>query len=224
MSDVAAANTAEARTETGEIKDQTLVTSKETVTESKAPTDTTQVETKPAEAKPADKPAAGVPEKYEFSAPEGFEIDEKFAGEASAVFKELGLTQDQASKLVKMYTDKVGADADAPYRKYEEIRTGWRNEVTADPALGNGTDLKPEIKAVLGRAIDGLGAKEAASFREAMEITGAGDHPAVVRAMVKWAQKAGEGTAVRGGGPSEHGQGNSSRPTSAAKAIYPNLP
>ena len=216
MTDVAPANTTEARTETGEIKDQTLTAATETT---KTPESPPQAETPPKEAAPQ-----GVPEKYEFAAPEGFEIDEKFAAEASTVFKELGLTQDQASKLVKMYTDKVGADADAPYRKYEEIRTGWRNEVTADPTLGNGTDLKPEVKAVLGRAIDGLGAKEAASFREAMEITGAGDHPAVVRAMVKWAQRAGEGTAVRGNGPSEHGQGNSARPTSAAKAIYPNLP
>ncbi len=220
MSDAPLPNSPEARTETGELKPVITPTAEtKPVTE---PTTTTPAPT-PSEPEPKkEEPAAGPPEKYEFAAPEGYEIDEKFAGEASAVFKELGLSQDAASKLVKMYTDKIVADADAPYRKYEEIRTGWRNDVVGDPALGNGTDLKPEVKAQLGRAIDAMGAKESAAFREAMELTGAGDNPAVIRGLLALAKRTTEGTAVRGSGPAP--VRTPGAPTSAAKALFPNLP
>src|SRR6266852_5763511 len=48
-----------------------------------------------------EEPVIGAPEKYaDFRVPEGFKFDPEALTEAQATFKELGLTQDQAQKLV----------------------------------------------------------------------------------------------------------------------------
>ena len=54
-------------------------------------------------AKPDDAPV--VPDKYEFKAPEGYEVDQKFLDDATPVLKELGLTQEQANKLFDIQAD-----------------------------------------------------------------------------------------------------------------------
>lgn len=216
MSEAPLPNSPEAREPDGTLKPApTLVSTTpepETKTEPKPP------QASEPEAKP--EPQAGVPEKYEFALPKGQELDEKFAGEASAVFKDLGLTQEQAGKLVKLYGDRIAGIVAGPQKAYEDMRTSWRNETTADPTLGNGTDLKPEVKAVLGRAIDSMGAL-AAPFREAMDLIGAGDHPAVIRGLYALAKRVGEGTAVKGNGPAP--VKDPAKPTSVAHALYPNL-
>lgn len=171
--------------------------------------------------------AQGAPEKYEtFKVPEGQELDEKFASEAGTTFKELGLTQTQAQSLVDLYSKKALEIGEAPYKMYTDMRNGWRNEVVKNPALGDGTSIKPEVKATIGRAIDSLGdAKLAADFKQAMDLTGAGDHPAFVKVFHKLSQMLGEGTSVSGKGPSPLGQRQpGAAPKSAAAALYPNLP
>ena len=63
-------------------------------------------------------------------------------------------------------------------------------------------------------------------FSGAMDLTGAGDHPAFVKALWKLSAYITEGSHVAGSGPSAHGQtapGAATRP-SAAKALYPNNP
>lgn len=220
MSEAPLPNSPEAREADGTLKPAPTLTSasSETTKETPPSTDTTKETPEPEAKVEGEKPA--VPEKYEFTAPEGQELDEKFTGEVSAIFKEAGLTQELAAKLNKLYNDKIAGLAAAPQQAYEQMRTGWRNETTSDPTLGNGTDLKPEVKAVLGRAIDSMGAA-AAPFREAMDLIGAGDHPAVIRGLFALAKRVGEGTAVKGNGPAP--VKDPAKPTSVAHALYPNL-
>lgn len=207
-------NTTEARTETGEIKDQG------------SPNQTAEV---PSEAQPTDpapeaaKAPAGVPEKYEFAAPEGVTLDPATIEAATPIFKELGLDQAAAQKLVdfqsKLMADATKTNLDAA----EKMRTEWRAQVTADKDIGG---KLPEVKATVATAIDSLGAEAAKSFREALDLTGAGDHPAIIKGLFKWAQDRNEGTHVSGGAPSKHGQvkpGTPDRP-SPAQAMYPSLP
>src|SRR5260221_14245942 len=105
------------------------------------------------------------------------------------------------------------------------MRKGWRDEVIKNRALGDGkVDLKPEVKAVIGRAVDALPAEVAKDFREAMILTGAGDNPAFVKAFYNLASMLGEGTLVKGGGPSPEGQSAPNAPKSAASVMFPNLP
>jgi hypothetical protein len=211
-------NQTEARNPDGSLKDQQTPPTPEVEPKpdaEKKPED--EAEKKPAEA------AKGPPEKYEFKAPEGYEIDPKFAEEASAVFKELGLTQDAAQKLVDMYSAKVTAAIETPFKAYEDLRADWRKEVVADKDIGNGKDdLKPEVKAAIGHAIDSL--PNAKEFREAMVLTGAGDNPAIVRAFASFASRLAEGKGVNGSGPSPLGQTSKATLPSAAQALFPNLP
>lgn len=179
-----------------------------------------------ADDKKPDAPKEGAPEKYEaFKAPDGYEVDEKFAGEASAIFKEMNLSQDQAQKLVDLYSGKVLELADAPYKAFEDLRNGWRKEVISDKDLGNGADgLKPEVAATIARAVDSLPPTIAKDFREALTLTGAGDNPAFVKAFYNLAQRLGEGSLVKGGNPSPGGQSAKGTVPSPAQALYPQLP
>lgn len=165
----------------------------------------------------------GAPEKYEtFTAPEGFTLDEKVATEASALFKGMNLSQAQGQQLVDFYASKAAEAAQAPYDAYLSMREGWVSEVKADAEIGS---KLPQVKTTIAKAIDSLGDPAlATAFREAMDFTGAGDHPAFIKAFYKLAQRVTEGGHVQGKGPSAFGQAAPGAARSAAHAVYPNLP
>lgn len=227
-------NSVEARTDTGELKDVTapLIETK-LEAEAKPAADAKSAEAKPADdtallnkdAKKTDAPQ-GPPEKYEaFKVPDGYELDEATATEAQGLFKELGLSQDAAQKLVDFYSKKSIETTDSPFEAFKAARDEWRTSIVKDPTLGDGKDLKTEVRATIGRAIDSLEPAIAKEFREAMNFTGAGDHPGFVKAFYALAQRATEGKHISGKGPSPIGQqGPNAKPASAASAMYPNLP
>ena len=193
-------NTPEARTETGEIKDQSQI--------------------EPEVKAPEGEGTSGPPEKYEFK---GEGLDPKLLEEASPIFKELGLDQAAAQKLVDFYSKSAGANQKSLEAKVTEMRTDWRDQVSKDPVIGS--KIK-EAQVEIGRAKDLLPPEVRSSFNEAMDVTGAGDHPAVFRAMYEFAKLVNEGHHVAGGKPSPEGQSPSGKvaPLSAAKSMYPDLP
>ena len=182
------------------------------------------------EAKEGDKAAAdkaAVPEKYELKAPEGATIDQALVDKATPLFKELGLSTEGAQKLFDFHTQAVQAALDGPMAVMNAQRDEWRGAVVKDPALGDGIgDLKPAVKANIAAAIAGVGDAAAVSaFKEAMDLTGAGDNPALIKGLNAIGKLLSEGTLVRGGNPAPTGQtksGEASRP-SPAQAMYPNL-
>jgi hypothetical protein len=122
------------------------------------------------------------------------------------------------------------AAAKAPADTYEATRTEWQAKVKSDPDLakavnGDKTGLDA-VKLDIGRALNALNDPTlAADFKSAMDLTGAGDHPAFVKALWRLSSFVTEGKHVNGSGPSVHGQrapGDTGRP-SAAAALYPNL-
>lgn len=166
----------------------------------------------------------GAPEKYEdFKVPEGFEFEPEGLKAAQDLFKSLNLPQAAAQQIVDLHAKELKAALEASVNEVDNMREGWRKEILADPEIGG--KLK-EVKATVGRAIDQhLGATLGPAFREAMDLTGAGDHPAFIRGFYKFAQLVTEGRHVSGGGPSEHGQRAPGRPAgTGAAAMYPNLP
>lgn len=170
-----------------------------------------------------DEAPIGAPEKYEdFKLPEGVTLAPETVTEAQNLFKELNLPQAQAQKLVDFHVGKLTAALAEPQETVASMREGWRKEITSDPELGK---RLPDVKQTIGRALDGLGdPKLASDFRDAMDLTGAGDNPAFIRAFYKLAQKATEGRAVPAGGPSRLGQtAPGAAKLSPAQAIYPNL-
>lgn len=200
------------QTPTGEIKDQST-TSQETTSSITPAADQSLLNSKTPE---------GAPEKYaDFTAPEGYELDPAVIAEASPIFKELGLSQPAAQRLVDFYIDKANAAAQAPIKLWEDTQKQWVTEIKADPDLGRRLD---SVKANVSKMLDGLGdSKLASEFRTAMDLTGAGNNPAFIRVMDKLASKLTEGTFVKGGGPSQHGQTAPGNRTGLAQAMYPNL-
>lgn len=216
-------NAPDARTPTGEIKDQQATTTQDTSTQQNQQTDTkAQAST---DKKADDKAASQVPDKYDFKAPEGFELDPKAIEAATPVFKELGLTNEQGQKIFDVYQKLTAEASEAPYKAYESLRSGWRNDIAKNPALGNGSDgLSDSAKANIARAIDSVGdAKAQTALKEALDITGAGDNPAIVAAFNALGKLLSEGTSVKAGAPAPV-KAPAAGPQSVARALYPNLP
>lgn len=186
-------------------------------------TTTTEPASDPAAATPTNADSEGPPETYNFAAPDGAALDTKAIESATPIFKELGLSQSQAQKLVDFYNAQTKANADQLNSTIAQVREAWRDEVAADPDIGNKI---PEVKVEIGRALDKLGdAKLVKSFRETMDSTGIGDNPALIKTLFRFAKLVNEGSHVTGGGPSEEGQTRPGTPKpTAAQAMYPTLP
>lgn len=212
-------NSPEARTETGELKSQTPPPTTPTTT----PTPEPKTEAPAPEGKSLlneEEPAQAAPETYaDFKVPEGYTLDKATLEAASPIFKELNLSQDQAQKLVDFYSKTQQASAEKPYQDYIATRKGWADQVKAE--FGN---QLPEIKATIGRALSTLPAETSKAFREAMDLTGAGDNPAFVKVFADLAKRATEGRPVTPGGVAPVTEpGKTARPTQAA-ALFPKLP
>lgn len=221
-------NEAEARTPDGTLKSQTPQPEQKP---SASPESEIKPETKPdikpeGEQKPEVK--AGAPEAYtNFTLPEGVELKSPTLEKATATFKELGLSQEAAQKIVDLHIAEIQAAAKAPMDAYDEMRIEWKTKSEADPDIGPFTGSKAKgMKENIGRALDALNdPKLKTDFQYAMDLTGLGDNPAFIKVASKWAQAVIEPRNVRAGGPSEHGQsakGQTERP-SVASGMYPNL-
>lgn len=234
MSEQPLPNAPEARTPTGEILDQSLTPAPTptpeptpTPTPELTPTDdgTTLLTKKEGEEA---KPAEGAPEAYAaFKLPENFKLEGEQLEAATELFKDLNLTQAGAQSLVDYHAAQLQAAAtnaaNAGTETMNTMRAEWQKEVNENAKLG--PRLK-EIKVNVSRALDSLENPALATrFKQAMDLTGVGDHPAFVEAFDAFAKVINEGKPVKGGGPSVHGQtpgGNAPKPT-AAQALYPGL-
>jgi hypothetical protein len=170
-----------------------------------------------------------VPETYTFTkASDGRDLDQSLIDRATPVFKELGLDQAAAQKLVDTYNELSKREGERLDKVVNDMRAGWREDINKDPAMSGKLET---IKADIGRMKDSIfsgrdGPDQRKAFEDAMNLTGAGDHPAIVRAWWRASEAYREGQHVSGAGPSKHGQaepGVDSRPTLAG-AMYPNLP
>jgi hypothetical protein len=131
------------------------------------------------------------PEAYEeFKLPEGTTLDEQGMTDFKGLAKELDLTQDQAQKMLDFGGDKIKALAEAPYRLWAETQAKWQAEVKADPEIG-GTRFADSIAAAakvfeVSESNPFVGSvDEAKTLREALNMTGAGNNPAIVKMFVK---------------------------------------
>lgn len=169
-----------------------------------------------------------VPEEYKFTAPEGRELDPKFLAEATPIFKELGLDQAGAQKLVDLANKRAISQSDLAVETVKAMRREWYGETVK--ALGvSGEDAIKEKLAPIGKMKDAMFVGDPAgraAFEKAMDLTGAGDHPAIVSTWLKMATAYTEGTHVSGTAASKHGQTppNTAVKPTAAQAMYPNLP
>ncbi len=137
------------------------------------------------------KPA--VPDAYKFeSLPEGYEFSAEAQAEWSGVFKELGLTQEQASKLVEMDAKRQASGAQASEQAAIEFRnrqvSKWESELKQDAAFG-GANFEANVT-VAKQFLADYGTPELSAF---LAESGLGSHPEVVRLFHKAGKELGEG-------------------------------
>lgn len=189
------------------------------LTEENKPTD------KSTEKKPEESTKA--PEKYaDYTLPEGFTFDPESKGKADAIFKDLGLSQESAQKLVDFYIAQTTEAFNQPFEAYKEMTDGWRTESESHPDLRGKLGPGQEVNVRISKALDSLGDSQLVNdFKSLMNITGAGNNQAFIRVIDRFAQRLTEGTNVAGNGPSKAGQSESKQaPPSTAAALWPNLP
>ncbi|KKY89823.1 peptidase [Enterobacter cloacae] len=172
---------------------------------------------KPQEGKPADgdKPAEekdqkqeGAPEKYEFQAAEGVELDTEALKDFEPVARELNLTNEQAQKLVDAYPKILAGVQQRQADAWQKQTEGWAEAVKADKEIG-GDKLESNLSAAQ-RALDQFGNPE---LKEYLNVTGMGNHPELVKAFVKIGKTMSEDGMVSG---KQSGQ------RSAAEVLYGN--
>ena len=128
-----------------------------------------------------DKAKLGAPEKYvDFKIPEGMEIDKDLLEKSVPVLKELNLTQDQAQKLVDLQAGFTKQTAEKAAKAWKDTIDGWVNEAKSDKEFG-GANFNTNL------AIAKVGIKEFGDtqFSEMLEFTGVGNHPAMIRFLMK---------------------------------------
>lgn len=124
-----------------------------------------------------------VPEAYEFKMPDGMELDKAMADAATPIFKELGLNQEQASKLVEVYANQIGAQATAQQDAFNDQLETWVTELKNDKEVGG--EAYEKNTGIARQAIEKFGSDE---LMELMDSTGIGSNPA----MFKFALKVGK--------------------------------
>lgn len=129
----------------------------------------------------ADASSQTPPDTYaDFVMPEGVEVDAAMLTEASPLFKELGLTQDQAQKLVDFQAKQVQASSQSQVDAFNQLMNDWQEQSKNDKEFG-GDKFEENVK-VARVAIDKFGTPE---LKQLLEEHGVGNHPEVIRFMVK---------------------------------------
>ena len=191
---------------------ETLVTSGEPAAEPAAEPAPATGETLVTEPAPEPTPQpAGAPEEYgDFAFPEGVGPDTEMLGEVTPVFKELGLSQEQAQKLVDFDVKYRVAHHEKAQQEFQQARKEWVTQIKSDAELG-GAAFNTTVKNA-GKAVKQFGDAE---LQDLLNKTGLGDHPSFVRAFSKIGALLGEDTTV---------SGESRSPVqTAAQLLYPTM-
>ena len=143
--------------------------------------------------------------------PEGFTAEDKNLADVVGILSDEKLSpQERMQKLVDTHASALKTASEASSKYWSDLQASWmtenKNKFGADP--GKHADI-----VAVAKAIDQLGEKRAGAFREALDMSGMGNNPAIIEALVEWAKVLNE--------PSRHPSGSpAGRPASAAEAIY----
>jgi len=145
----------------------------------------------------AGKAADEVPETYaDFQMPEGVEIDETALEAAVPVFKDLGLNQEQAQKLVDLQADMVAKGQKAQVEAFNAQLDKWDTQSLNDKEFG-GEKFDENIKTA-SLAVEKFGTPE---LKTLLEQHGLYAHPEVVRLLYRVGNTVKEDNPGNGGNP-----------------------
>lgn len=154
-----------------------------------------------------DKPT-GAPEQYEFTVPEGVQMDEAGLKSFSEFAKGLDMSQEAAQAMLeKMGPAWQQRQSDA----IKAVQDNWATESRADKEFG-GEKLSENL-AVAEKALQTFGTPE---LRTLLKESGLGNHPEIIRAFYRAGKQISEDRFVAGSAGRPQGQSD------YAKSLYPN--
>lgn len=135
-----------------------------------------------------------VPEAYELRMPEGWGLDEEGLAALTPVMRELKATNEQVQAVADIYVKRLSAAREKQLEADRAAARAWQEEIKADPDIGGGA-LKENLAAV-SRVLARYADKEVVEW---LEVSGLGNYPPFVRAMVKMARDLSDDSFVSGG-------------------------
>jgi hypothetical protein len=148
----------------------------------------------------------------DFTLPEGIAVDAPSLDAAKQLFAADGLSQERAQHYVDLYAGKLKEAAEAPYRLWAETQQEWQQVVKTDREIG-GPKLAGNL-AIAAKVVDRFGGD---ALRQALNVSGAGNHPDVIRAFIRIGKAISEDALVLGRGVAQESR-------SRADRLYPNDP
>lgn len=155
-------------------------------------------------------PDGEVPEKYEWTLPEGFEgeLDQAAVEAFEPLARELGLTQEQANKMVELHAQSLMKANEAAREQIASQMQQWNESLRTDPDFG-GAKFNENV-AIAQKAVQAFGPPE---LTQVLNETGLGNHPALVKTFHQIGKAISEDRFVPGN--------QSSGPRSAGAIMYP---
>jgi hypothetical protein len=144
-------------------------------------------------------PVRLTPERYDLAL-EGFSIDPALVQHADPVLRDIGLSNDAANKLLPVARDIMARTQESVVRQIEDAaaaqKQSWHAAFVADPEIGGAR--RSETEHFAAKALDALGYAQGHPFRVALDTSGFGNHPDMIRAFRRLGELVGEdGSFVR---------------------------
>lgn len=134
---------------------------------------------------------SGPPEAYEIALKDedgnDLPLDPAMLGEATELFRELGLSNEAANKLAplgpKLMNMGVEAALAQSAQEHGALKKSWAEAAKADERIGGGK--MDESMHLAAKALDALGFGEGHEFRTLLDVSGFGNHPDMIFAFSK---------------------------------------
>jgi hypothetical protein len=136
-----------------------------------------------AEAESAAPPKTSTPADYALAVPAGMDPDEPLLGAFKEIAAKHGLSLAAAQDIVDMVAPKFAEALTQPYQLWKKTQDAWQVEAKTDPEFG-GADFARNM-ASIAKVLDQYGDPK---LRDALNVTGAGNHPAIIRSFWRIAQ------------------------------------
>ena len=139
-----------------------------------------------------------VPEPFDadkLTIPEGMQKDDPLFSDFTNMAKEHGLTGRAAQSFIDLAAKQSAAASQKLLAQWDKQQADWQAEVKADKEFG-GDKLAGTLQ-IFAKVANDPSLSDPA-FREALAFTGAGNHPAIVKTLARWARALSEGGPVAG--------------------------
>jgi len=159
--------------------------------------------------KPTEQPSSQAPESYELKLPEGLEETDLESVKAAA--KQLGLTAEQAQLLAEQQASQKQQFQQSAIESFNALTGQWLEQAKSDPEYG-GDNFERNLQYAT-TALDKFATPE---FKAALNESGYGNHPEMIRIFSRIGKTLAEDKPVGG-------EGEKGGETDAAKLFYPTM-